>query len=110
MCVREIDYVVIACVRLSETLDFEYSLRVKVLITLVAVTFSTEIGVLASSIVKLQLGRELSKAKHIVSSDKRSVGIFSRVSGSSRCWYPRLSILAIRGVGILYRELGYKRR
>lgn len=59
MCVRDFDYVVIACVRLSETLVFEYSLRVKVLITLVAVTFSTEIGVLASSIVKLQLGREL---------------------------------------------------
>lgn len=59
MYVKEIDYVVIACVRLSETLVFEYSLRVKVLITLVAATFSTEIGVLASSIVKLQLGREL---------------------------------------------------
>lgn len=50
MCVREIDYVVITCVRLSETLVFEYSLRVKVLNTLVAVTFSTEIVVLASSI------------------------------------------------------------
>lgn len=56
---RQNDYVVIACVRLSEILVFEYSLRVKVWITLVAVTFSTEIGVLASSIVKLQLGREL---------------------------------------------------
>lgn len=50
MCVREIDYVVTDCVRLFETLVCEYSLRVKVFITLVAVTFSTDIGVLASSI------------------------------------------------------------
>lgn len=47
----EIDYVVIDCVRLFETLVCEDSLRVKVLVTLVAVTFSTEIEVLASSFV-----------------------------------------------------------